>query len=486
MPSRYQLRSQRSALTASVENISDTRSESSLTSVPANYNTATVERSNDPHVDSPVLRPVRSYSDVVRTRTDTPQPGAENVSVSALSTGDTPSSYKTSVAPSSATWRTVERQHRRSKKVSKLAPESKKPTSKVDLVKEAESHLTQEERQRILERKRAENEARADEHTNTSREEGPSKGKGVDPRNWGDANLDESEVDLEAQREALRTWKNTRDWSKSVPRVEPERVNESETDEIPEPTDPVQAAVRAAEERLARQYKSQIQKLQDELNQKDLALEKKTKSSGKKQPIKRVVVLPAGDPVKDMVRKATRKPSKKPGSRSTPPAMDATAQIAPKSYLGRAFTKLKPKEKGTKNHKKRNAEDSPDGSSSSSSSSSDTGSDSSESSSSSSSDTTETTSSSETTDSSDSDVKKRRKRSAKKRRHKSNKVLKRKNTLKPIPPTEYDGAEDSRAFHRFITEGTAYLEDGNVSRKRRVFTLSRFLKGKAHEFYRVI
>ncbi|KAG2337930.1 hypothetical protein BDR05DRAFT_894516, partial [Suillus weaverae] len=55
--------------------------------------------------------------------------------------------------------------------------------------------------------------------------------------------------------------------------------------------------------------------------------------------------------------------------------------------------------------------------------------------------------------------------------------------LKPIPPTEYNSTEDSRAFHRFITEGTAYLEDRNVERERRVFTLSRFLKGKAHEFY---
>lgn len=38
----------------------------------------------------------------------------------------------------------------------------------------------------------------------------------------------------------------------------------------------------------------------------------------------------------------------------------------------------------------------------------------------------------------------------------------------------YDGEADSRAFHRFITEGTAYVKDGRVRSKARVFTLSRF------------
>jgi hypothetical protein len=55
--------------------------------------------------------------------------------------------------------------------------------------------------------------------------------------------------------------------------------------------------------------------------------------------------------------------------------------------------------------------------------------------------------------------------------------------LKPIAPTTYDGAVDSCAFHRFITEGTAYVKDGRVKHKKRAFMLSHYLKGKAHEFY---
>jgi hypothetical protein len=55
--------------------------------------------------------------------------------------------------------------------------------------------------------------------------------------------------------------------------------------------------------------------------------------------------------------------------------------------------------------------------------------------------------------------------------------------LKPIPPITYDGALDSRVFHQFLTEGTAYVKDGQVERKRRVFILAHYLKGRAREFY---
>lgn len=89
-------------MTTSAQNAPETCSESSLTSVPPNRNTSIVEKSKDSHVDGPVLRPVHSYSDVVQTRADTPQPGTEDVSAGALGTRETPSSYRTSVAPSPA------------------------------------------------------------------------------------------------------------------------------------------------------------------------------------------------------------------------------------------------------------------------------------------------------------------------------------------------------------------------------------------------
>ena len=47
----------------------------------------------------------------------------------------------------------------------------------------------------------------------------------------------------------------------------------------------------------------------------------------------------------------------------------------------------------------------------------------------------------------------------------------------------YDGAANSRAFHRFVTEDTAFVEAGGVRTKEQVFILSHYLSGKAHEFY---
>jgi len=56
-------------------------------------------------------------------------------------------------------------------------------------------------------------------------------------------------------------------------------------------------------------------------------------------------------------------------------------------------------------------------------------------------------------------------------------------TLKPIPPVKYDGSADSKAFHRFMTESTAYVKDGNVPDKKQVFIVAHYLTGKGRTFY---
>ncbi|KAF8835370.1 hypothetical protein BDN67DRAFT_913130, partial [Paxillus ammoniavirescens] len=50
-------------------------------------------------------------------------------------------------------------------------------------------------------------------------------------------------------------------------------------------------------------------------------------------------------------------------------------------------------------------------------------------------------------------------------------------------PHTYDGAASSTAFHRFMTEGTVYIEDRQVAEKKKVFILSHYLKVKLYEFY---
>ncbi|KAG5634968.1 hypothetical protein H0H81_000193 [Sphagnurus paluster] len=48
------------------------------------------------------------------------------------------------------------------------------------------------------------------------------------------------------------------------------------------------------------------------------------------------------------------------------------------------------------------------------------------------------------------------------KRSKKSKKKKTKSLLKPVAPREYDGSPDSRNYHRFITEGTDYVQSGKV------------------------
>jgi len=104
-------------------------------------------------------------------------------------------------------------------------------------------------------------------------------------------------------------------------------------------------------------------------------------------------------------------------------------------------------------------------------------------SSSSTSNSTTTDSASESTESSESsDSSSDGPKCLKQSRHKKKRDQK-KNTLKPIPPVTYDGSPDLRSFHQFLTKGTAYVKDGKVERRKRVFILAHYLKGRAREFY---
>lgn len=76
-------------------------------------------------------------------------------------------------------------------------------------VKNAEQNLTAEERERIDRRyEKVHFDSDGDE---SSRGEGPSKGKGVDPSNWGALEFESSKLDVDAQREAMKAWNMVRD-----------------------------------------------------------------------------------------------------------------------------------------------------------------------------------------------------------------------------------------------------------------------------------
>lgn len=142
---------------------------------------------------------------------------------SALGTRETSSSYRISVAPSSAS--AIKVLDNPFVSLSKSLDESEvdallsvkiknlnnlivriNRVNKADVVKEAESWLLNEEWQCILERKRVKGDTWVEEQTLTSWEEGPSKGKEVDPCNWGRVDLKDADLDIEAKKEALSNW----------------------------------------------------------------------------------------------------------------------------------------------------------------------------------------------------------------------------------------------------------------------------------------
>ncbi|KIY53766.1 hypothetical protein FISHEDRAFT_32699, partial [Fistulina hepatica ATCC 64428] len=55
--------------------------------------------------------------------------------------------------------------------------------------------------------------------------------------------------------------------------------------------------------------------------------------------------------------------------------------------------------------------------------------------------------------------------------------------LKPVPPEYYNGEANDELFWRYVTETNQYLQDGAVPPHRQVTVASRYLKGRAREYY---
>ncbi|KAH9922440.1 hypothetical protein B0H21DRAFT_701514, partial [Amylocystis lapponica] len=186
------------------------------------------------------VRPGLSYSQVVTPRNFPPGPRAQEV----LSVADqiklsftrvpgvpqgtmSDSGRRTNLSASSTTneadsgpWITV-RHGRRSKSLSahsgasplisvKQEPVSILTTDQVDVVKAAEEAMTPADRDRVQQRMLSMKSSRHRvRESSVPRTAGPSTrdtGKTIDPRNWGNVGIEQSELDPEAQRKELATY----------------------------------------------------------------------------------------------------------------------------------------------------------------------------------------------------------------------------------------------------------------------------------------
>lgn len=115
-------------------------------------------------------------------------------------------------------WTLVESKRARRHRASKISNNSSErpdlTSEQQTAVQAAEQGLTALERERID--RRYENlQVNPESESEPSGIEGPSKGKGVDPKNWGALDLDPSELDLDAQKGALETWNVVRDMARA-------------------------------------------------------------------------------------------------------------------------------------------------------------------------------------------------------------------------------------------------------------------------------
>jgi hypothetical protein len=193
--------------------------------------------------------------------------------------------------------------------------------------------------------------------------------------------------------------------------------------------------------------------------------------------------------------------------------LNPKSQIAPHSHLGILFKQLDSKRKSDSSKDPKKIKKSGKGgppSDSSSSSTSDSGDDhgsradmddssntetesSSESSSSPSSDLSSSNSpspsssesasspSSSSSSSESSDEGHRKRRKTKKKKSKSHKY--RREHVKPIEPRNYNGAADTTQFSRFVQESMDFIKTGRIHKRRQLFTISRYLVGKAYKYY---
>ena len=252
----------------------------------------------------------------------------------------------------------------------------------------------------------------SDEESNDKENDEPlqSKGKGVDPSNWGNVGLSPEEMDVSAQRKALK-----------------------------------------------------------ELKVKKTA--HKGRSGAKKQPKASTsrYVTPVPDTPHFESADKTRKGRK---TKQLVAEVRPVTQIPKNSYLGAAFKQVKAADhKG----KRKRSPSSPESSDSSSDAAPDDGDD--ESSDPSDSGSSSSESYDDSSDDDDDYPRRKGKRSRKRKRSRSPRKA------KPIAPRDYDGRENPRAFHRFMKESINYLEDAKVKRKRYAYTLSRYLTGRAYNYY---
>ncbi|KAG6830149.1 hypothetical protein H0H93_014125, partial [Arthromyces matolae] len=280
-------------------------------------------------------------------------------------------------------------------------------------------------------------------------EAGPSrdKGKGVDPRNWGDLEFSGEEFDPDIQQQILE----------ECHRDNRKKVRHASSSGVAQP----QVNIHSDSENSDRDFSPKHGS-----KKKNKKRAKRSKSSTKSKDS-------SNRELDDMIEQVTSRASHhKKAAKSYRNGFKPMASVAEDSALGQAFNNLQDDEDSSDSDSSSSSSSSTSSSSSSSGSSSSSSSDSDSSDDSSSDSDDESSSSLSSSEGSHHRGRKRRARKSKKSKRKASKRRKRaryhKSLIKPTAPAKYGGNADMNEFHQFMSHCTSYVKYGYVERERQV------------------
>ncbi|CAK5284556.1 unnamed protein product [Mycena citricolor] len=323
-----------------------------------------------------------------------------------------------------------------------------------------------------------------DSYLHTAAGSSRDKGKGVDPRNWGDIEWEEGEIDH--QKSALKFFelrkREQQKWDRT--HVEPARTS-LEGPPISGPTPKKEDGAGAglvtgqANDILERGFVREFLRMRDRLaefeRQEELRQEIDRVGVGKQPKSERISENGKG-PHTGLPSDALKIPKQEQvSSASRKPRIHAKGRTSAGGFVNSVLRGV--------SHQPSDDSSNSSSSDSSSSTSSRDNSDSPGDGSSSDSDSDNSGSSGESDSSGYRSEKEKRKKSKKKKGDSARKPVKGKMIVKPNPPARYDGAEDSDRFTQFVDEASRWCKLGNVPREHRVAMVGGYLDGDAKDFY---
>ncbi|KAG6884024.1 hypothetical protein C0993_002011 [Termitomyces sp. T159_Od127] len=266
------------------------------------------------------------------------------------------------------------------------------------------------------------------------------KGKGIDPREWGQINVEnEQELNPEVQERLFRKYKTKQQNTKVN---SPDKEDDSDYEPVSDETSSDESGNDEMEDNVrenlsTRKRRTQVEKLEARIKELKKKLHKERKKHKGETAQRRGCSIPLSSELGDLIDRVTTRrsePPKEKGDKIADQGRPST-YIGENSALGQTFRRIR--------------EDSE--------------------------------LESEMEDSEEEEDMPRHHKEKRARAGRKEEIYQ--TLIRPTPPKKYNGEPDLEAFQQFMTQVSSYLKFGYVPRERHVLTVSNFLKGRAWTYY---